>query len=186
MECLRAEDIQSYLEGELSPIRAGMARDHLLTCERCRQAHAFYQSLNRELAKPDLRQPPQRIITGVMSKLFPRLPFYSSVAAFIGVGFVFMITWIYVYFDFAHNSLVRAYQLTAQQTSGWAQDLIRSASSVFSAVYAAFKAINSFLEVLLKMRIGVGIIGTTALALSLMLFYTLIVFSQRLFKEKQK
>jgi len=99
---------------------------------------------------------------------------------------VFMITWIYVYFDFAHNSLVRAYQLTAQQTSGWAQDLIRSVSSVFSAVYAAFKAINSFLEVLLKMRIGVGIIGTTALALSLMLFYTLIVFSQRLFKEKQK
>ncbi len=186
MACLTDERVQEYLEGGLTAIEAARVRDHLLTCTACQALARRYQKLNTQLQFPALREPPETIIQNVMRRLYPEFPLASSIAALIAASFLFLVSWIYIYFDFDHNSLVKALQLTSQRTSTWLSGTIKVISAVFSVTYGSFKAINAFLRAFLKINLGTEIVAGLFLTLSLLFFYSLIHFYGRKLKARKK
>jgi hypothetical protein len=181
MACYSDEQILEYLEGDLSPIEQGLLRDHLLTCPACQARSQRYVTLNRNLARPPAIEPPEAIIRSVMRQLYPEFPRYSSIAAMIAASFFFLVTWIYVYFDFSHNSLIRALQVTSDNASGVFVSGIKVISSLVSYTYASFKTMRALLLVATHVDVRVEIIALVMLTLSMVFFYSLFhLFAKRL------
>lgn len=172
MECLNEITIHEYIEGGVSAVEKSIIRDHLIVCEKCKLRHHAFEKIEKSLCEPVYITPPAVIERNVLNTLFPRIPSYSSVAALIAASFLLMVTSIYIYFDFANNSIVRAFQMTSNNTSNWIGSIIRAISTVFSAVYAVFKAINKMFEVIFNVNIGVEVVGLSALILLMLGFYS--------------
>ena len=174
MECLTSTKTQDYIEGNLNSVESSMVRDHLIVCTFCRKQHRYYEALEKQLMQPVEILPPSIIERRVMQDLFPRLPTYSSILTLIAASFVLLVTAIYVYFDFANNSIVQAIQLTSSTTSNWIASIITFISTIFSSVYAVFEVLNRFLNVLLKINLGAEIIAITVFVLFSALFYPIL------------
>jgi predicted anti-sigma-YlaC factor YlaD len=172
MKCLSDEKIQQYIDGGLNSVERAMVRDHMITCTSCQGVYNQYEKLEKNLLQPVELMPPPFIERNVLNVLFPRLPSYSSIFALIAASFLLLVTWIYIYFDFANNSIIRAFQLTSDNTSNWLGSVIKIISSIFSAVYAVFKALNRFLHILFDINLGVEIIGLTVFLLFSLVFYS--------------
>jgi hypothetical protein len=123
------------------------------------------------LEDPLLIDPPAQIEKNVMKRIYSRIPTYSSVMALIAASFVFLISWIYIYFDFSNNSFIRALRLTSDSTSNWISSLIKMMTTVFSSVYAVYRAINKFFALILNVNIGIEIFTLSVLVLTTILFY---------------
>lgn len=180
MACLHDIKIQEYIEGGLPAVEKSLIRDHLITCAKCRAKYQGYEKLEKNLVDPVYITPPAIIEKNVLRILFPRIPSYSSVFALLAASFLLLITSIYIYFDFANNSMIQAFQLSSHNTSNWIGSIIKTISTIFSIVYAVFKAINAFLEIIFKVNIGIEIIALSILILLSLGFYS---FSQLLFKK---
>jgi len=173
MACLSEIKIQKYIEGGLAAVERSLVRDHLIVCAKCRASYQRYEKLEKSLGEPVYITPPPIIERNVLRMLFPRIPSYSSIFALLAASFLLLITGIYIYFDFANNSIIQAFQLTSHDTSNWIGSIIKAISTVFSTVYAVFKAINAFFEVIFKVNIGVEIIGLCMLLFLSWSFYSL-------------
>ncbi len=176
MACLKSEKIHEYIEGSLPAVERSLVRDHLILCEKCRAQYEVYDRLEQSLNEPVYIVPPAVIERNVLKKLFPLTPSYSSIFALIAASFLLLVTSIYIYFDFANNSIVRAFQLTSHNTSNWIGSIIKAISTIFSVVYAVFKAINKFFEIIFRVDIGVEIIGLIVLLLLMLGFYSISQF----------
>jgi hypothetical protein len=173
MECLNNHTIQQYIEGDLNNVEKSIVRDHLIVCERCQIEYQSYLKVDTSLKNPVYINPPSIIEKYVLKKLFPLIPSYTSIFVFIAASFLLMITGIYIYFDFANNSIVKALQLTSHNTTNWIGSIIKIISTVFSTVYAIFKAINKFFEIVFKINIGVEIIAIVILLILIAMFYSI-------------
>jgi len=165
MACLSDEILIAYNEGSLGPIEAARARDHLLLCADCRRAAAAFRLLDSVLAQPVLHNPPERLVPQVMQRLFPALPRLTSIAAMVAASAVFLITWIYIYFDFSSSSLIQALRLTTDGTSGWLAGIIRGITMVYEGAQASYKALAALLRILLPTPLGTAVAAVAFLAL---------------------
>jgi hypothetical protein len=93
-----------------------------------------------------------------------------------------LVTGIYIYFDFANNSIIQAIHLTSNTTSNWLASIIKVISTVFSAVYTVFEAMNRLLKIVLKINLGAEIIGLTVFILFTLLFYPILKVAFRKLK----
>jgi hypothetical protein len=173
MECLTNIKIQEYVDGSLNSVENAMVRDHLIVCADCQAQHHRYEQLEHQLFAPVEMIPPAVIQRRVMNELFPKLPTYSSIIALIAASFVLLITGIYIYFDFANNSIVQALQLTSSNTSNWIASIVTFISNVFSGVYTVFKAMNRFLDIVFQINLGAEIIGFTLFIMLSGIFYSI-------------
>jgi predicted anti-sigma-YlaC factor YlaD len=173
MECLTNFKIQEYVDGSLNGVENAMVRDHLIVCPACQAQHERYEQLESQLFMPVEMLPPALIQRRVMNHLFPKLPTYSSIIALIAASFLLLITGIYIYFDFANNSIVQALQLTSSNTSNWIASIITFISSVFTGVYTVFKAMNRFLDIVFQVNLGAEIIGLSIFLLFSGVFYSI-------------
>ena len=180
MECLSHRKIQEYINGDFSNMENAMVRDHLIVCGKCKLEYDYYEKLEKFLNKPEYITPPEIIERSVLKQLFPRVPAYTSVFALMAASFLLVISWIYIYFDFANNSLIQAIQMTSDNTSNWIGSIIKVISSIFSGVYAVFRVLNALLEVVFNVNMGVEIVGIVTFALFSSLLYLL---SQKIFKK---
>lgn len=180
MACLHDIKIQEYIEGGLTTVEKSMVRDHLIACVKCRTRYHGYEKLEKSLTEPVFITPPPIIERNVLRMLFPRIPSYSSIFALLAASFLLLISSIYIYFDFANNSIIQALRLSSHDTSNWIGSIIKAISTIFSTVYAVFKAINAFFEIIFKVNIGIEIIALSVLLLLSLSFYS---FSQLLFKR---
>lgn len=172
MECLTKERIQDYIDGSLNSVENAMVRDHLIVCRECKKVYRQYEMLETHLMQPVELTPPPVIEQNVLSTLFPALPTYSSIMALIAASFVLLVTSIYVYFDFANNSIVQAFQLTSSSASNWIGAIIKGISTVFTVVYTLFKVLNRLFNVLLNINLGVEIVGLTVCLIFALTFYS--------------
>jgi predicted anti-sigma-YlaC factor YlaD len=174
MECLTSTKIHEYIEDQLNSVESAMVRDHLIVCSACKREYGLYETLEKNLLQPVEILPPPVIESRVLRELFPRLPTYSSIVSLIAASFVLLVTGIYIYFDFANNSIVQALQLTSHTTSNWLASVIKMISTVFSTVYTLFDALNRMLTLVLKVNLGAEILGLTIFILFSLLFYPLL------------
>jgi len=182
MECLTSTKIHDYIEGNLNSVENSMIRDHIIVCPSCRKEYRHYEALEKQLVQPVEITPPPIIERRVMQELFPRLPSYSSIFALIAASFILLVTSIYVYFDFANNSIVQAIQLTSSTTSNWIASIIKFISTVFTSIYTIFKVLNRFLNIILKVNLGAEIIAITVFILFTALFYPILKLTLRKIK----
>jgi predicted anti-sigma-YlaC factor YlaD len=108
MECLTNTKIQDYIEGTLNSVESAMVRDHLIVCAACKKKYNEYELLEKHLLQPVEIIPPAIIERRVLRELFPLLPSYTSIFALVAASFVLLVTGIYIYFDFANNSIIQA------------------------------------------------------------------------------
>lgn len=173
MECLTDFKLYEYIDDGLGPVEKAMVRDHLIVCETCRLRHERFEMLESQLQEPVYIEPPAVIERNVLRTLFSPAPSLSSVLAFLAASFFLLVTGIYVYFDFANNSVFQAIQLASHNTSSWLASTIKAISSTFSGVYGVFKAINKFFEIIFNVNIGIEIIGLTIVMLTFFTIYAL-------------
>jgi predicted anti-sigma-YlaC factor YlaD len=166
MACLSDEKILAYSEGSLNAIEAACLRDHLLLCPNCRQTADHYRDLERALFQPVLLEPPARLVPQVMQRLYPALPRLTSIAAMIAASFLFLVTWIYIYFDFSSNSMIQALRLATDGTTGWLAGTIKAISTIYSGTQGIFKAFNTMLNIVLPARLTTIVIAVVLLAAS--------------------
>lgn len=181
MACLNDVQLLKYIEKDVSAVEQSMIRDHLIVCPKCRLKHSQLCQLENMLGEPLYLPPPEQIEKNVMKQIYSRIPTYSSVLTLIATSFVFLISWIYLYFDFSNNSFVQALRLTSDSTSNWISDIIKMISTIFSSVYAVYRAVNKAFTLLLNIDIGVEIFTLSVLILTIIFFY---VVYQLLFKRK--
>ena len=175
MKCLTNRKIQDYVEGNLNSVESAMVRDHIIVCAACRSEYNYYEKLEKQLLQPVEITPPAVIQYNVLKELFSftKLPTYSSICALIAASFVLLVSGIYIYFDFANNSIIQALQLTSNNTSNWIGSIIKFISTIFSAVYTVFKALNRFFDIIFNINLGAEIVGLTVLVLFSLLFYSI-------------
>jgi len=173
MECLTDIKIHQYAEGELNSVETSMVRDHLIVCQTCNAEYEFARLMENHLLEPVEIMPPAMIERNVINQLFPKLPTYSSVFAFIAAGFILLITSIYIYFDFANNSIVQALQMTSSTTSNWIGSIVSFIYATFSSVYAVFKVLNKFLAIIFQINLGAEIVGLTVFIMVSLIFYSI-------------
>lgn len=166
MACLSDTTLIAYNEGSLGSIAAAQARDHLLLCADCRRAAAAFNLLDSLLAQPVLTKPPERLVPQVMQRLFPALPRLTSIAAMIVASAVFLITWIYIYFDFSSSSLIQALRLTTDGTSGWLAGIIKGITLVYEGTRGVTKALTALLRILLPTPLGAAVAAVAFLTLA--------------------
>jgi hypothetical protein len=145
--------------------------------------YEYYDRLEKYLENPVLITPPEIIEQNVLKALFPRIPALSSVLTLIAASFTLIVTWIYIYFDFANNSIIQALQLTSSKTSNFIASIIKIISTIFSAVYAIFRVINAFIDAIFKINIGVEIIGLLTFMIFISVFY---LISRIIFKKLKR
>jgi hypothetical protein len=182
MECLTNTKIQEYIEGTLNSVESAMVRDHLIVCTACKEKYNEYETLEKHLLQPVEIIPPAIIERRVLRELFPMLPSLSSIFTLIAASFILLVTGIYIYFDFANNSIIQAIHLTSNTTSNWLASVIKVISTVFSAVYTVFEAVNRVLTILLQINLGAEIIGLTVFVLFTLLFYPILKMAFRKLK----
>lgn len=182
MECLTNEKIQDYIDGHLNSVEMAMVRDHLISCTACKKEYEYYETLEKQLLQPVEILPPPIIERRVLRELFPQLPSYSSIFALVAASFFLLVTGIYIYFDFANNSLIQALQFTSHNTSNWLASIIKVISDIFSAVYAFFQAFNRFFKLIFKINLGAEILGLIVFVLFTLLLYPLFRITVRKLK----
>ncbi len=173
MACLSDAILIAYNEGSLGSIEAAQARDHLLLCPDCRRSATAFRLLDTILSEPALHTPPARLVPQVMSRLFPAASRVTSIAAVIAASFVFLVSWIYIYFDFSSSSLIQALRLTADGTSNWLADVIKGITAIYNGAQAATKAFGALLRILLPTPLGTLVAVAALLALTGLLALTL-------------
>jgi hypothetical protein len=183
MDCLKPDKIQHYIEKTLGSVEMSRIRDHLILCERCQLKYKQYVQIESSLADPDTVEPPAQIQRHVMKKIYAKLPTYSSIFTLIAASIVMLVSWIYIYFDFSNNSLIQALKLTSNSTSNWIGQVIKVISDIFSSVYAMYKSINKFFEIIFNVNIGIEIFGFSVLIVSMILVYALYIL---VFKRSKK
>jgi hypothetical protein len=186
MECLNDVKIQDYLEQSLSPLEQSMVRDHLIGCPDCTRKLEVYKKIENILEKPETVSPPEEVQHFVMARLFPALPKLSSILTLMVVSFVSLITAVYIYFDFANNSIVEALRVTSTDTSNWVVTIVKTISSVFSGVYAVFKALNGVVETIFKVNIGVEVLASFFTFLGILFLYSMYKFLFKRVRETQR
>lgn len=182
MACLTDDKIQHYVEMELGNVERSLVRDHLIGCEKCSETCRRYETIQNALNEPVYQEVPLIVERYVMRKLFSPVPTYTSVLTFVAVSFIFLVSWIYIYFDFANNSLIQAFQITSSSTSKWVSSIIQFVSTVFSGVYTVIKALNKLFEIVFNVNIGIELFSLFMLVLTILFFYG--VF-QLLFKKNK-
>ncbi|MEN8222126.1 MAG: hypothetical protein ABFR36_02610 [Acidobacteriota bacterium] len=160
MKCLKNKQIIEYMDKTLNGVEYSLTRDHILSCDKCRQELRHYELLEKNLEKVELKEPPAEIEQFVMKKLFPRFSHIASLITLIAASFMLLIAGIYVYFDFANDSMIKAFHLTRDQATSIISSTVKFISVIFSGMLTIFKAINALLEALLNVRIGVEVTGT--------------------------
>jgi len=186
MKCLSDKKIIEYTENEMNGVEYSLSRDHILSCEKCRQSVKSYELLETELKESENVIVPSEIEEYVTNKLFPCFSHAASLITLIVTSFMLLISGIYIYFDFANDSMIKAFQLTKDQTTSLISSIVKFVSSVFSGLLTVFKAVNSILEVLLNVRIGVeitGILFVVILAVLSYLIYNKLFLKLRNFKS---
>jgi len=171
MACITDSKIQNYIVKDLNSIESAIIRDHLLTCQECKSKYEKYLKLERHLENPVYKAPPAVIERNVLRRLFPVLPTYSSIIALITVSIACLVSFIYIYFDFANNSIIQALRLTSNNTSNWIASIIKVISSIFSGVYAVFKAVNSIISVIFNINIGVEVVASSFVMFFIFVLY---------------
>ncbi len=159
MKCLSNEKIIRYLEHSQNSMEYSLTRDHILSCEKCQNTLKYYELLESGLQEPECKEPPVEIEKNVMKKLFPRFSHIASLFSLIAASFMLLIAGIYIYFDFANDSMIRAFILTKDQATSVISGAAKFISAVFSGLLTIFKAVNTLLEVILNVKIGVEITG---------------------------
>ena len=186
MECLNDAKIQKYLEHSLNSLEHSMVRDHLIGCTRCSKKFEAYQKIEQILEKPEMVSPPKEVQRFVMAKLFPALPKFSSIMTLIVVSFVSLLSAIYIYFDFANNSIIQALQVTSNNTSNWVITIVKTISAVFSGVYALFKALNGIMEAIFKVNVGVEVLASLFTIMCMLFFYSMYKLLFKRVRETQR
>jgi len=186
MACLADEKIQDYIEKNLGAVENSMVRDHLIVCESCKHKHDQFVRIESMLTDPVLMEVPLEIEKMVMKTLFSKLPTYTSIVTLVAASFMFFVTWIYVYFDFANNSLVQAFKMASNGTSKWIGSIIQFISVVFSSVYTVFKAINKFFAIVLNVHVGAELIGIFISILTLFMVYGALRMVSKRVKSQSK
>ncbi len=171
MKCLSNEQIIGYLEKSLNSVEYSLSRDHILSCEKCKDTLKNFEILESALEKPELKDPPIEIEKYVMGKLFPGFSHIASLITLIAASFMLLIVGIYVYFDFANDSMIQAFQLTKDQATSVISSAVKFVSVIFSGLFAIFKAINTLLEVILNVRIGTEVTGLIFAFILIMISY---------------
>lgn len=166
MACLSNDTLIAYNEGSLGPIEAARARDHMLLCPDCRRDAATFKALDMILATPTLHTPPARLVPQIMERLYPALPRITSIAAMIAASVLFLVTWIYIYFDFSSSSLIQALRLTTDGASGWLAGVIKAITAVYSGTQAAAKAFSALLRIFLPTPLGTALAAVAFLSLA--------------------
>jgi len=183
MKCLTNEIIIRYMEKSLKGVEYSMTRDHILSCDKCREALAHFKLIEKNLNSPDMKEPPAEIQQVVMKKLFPGFSHVASLVTLIAASFMLLIAGIYIYFDFANDSMIRAFSMTRDHATSVISSIVKFVSVIFSGLMAMFKAVNSLLEALLNLRIGVEITGTV-FALFLV-FLSYLIYNKLFLKLKK-
>ena len=181
MECPPNETLARFSEKTLNTVESALIRDHLIHCMDCRRRVNEFAAVDRSLSQPRMLTPPPVIEKSVMRRLFPVLPTYGAVFAFVIASLLLLVTWIYIYFDFANNSLIQAMQVTSNRLFRLMGGLIQGISTVFSGVYAGFKAISKLLSAL----IHVNLQGEVVLLGFIFLAVGAILAASRLFPRKR-
>lgn len=171
MGCLTEIKIQEYIDENLNTIESSIIRDHLIICEKCKNKYDNYKKVEKHLNNPVYINPPKVIERNVLRRIFPMLPAYSSIFVLIGLGFMLLITGIYIFFDFANNSIIQALQLTSNNTSNWVASIIKIISAFFSSIYAVFKALSTVFETIFNVNVGVEVIAAFVSVLFILLLY---------------
>lgn len=171
MKCLSNKKIIGYLEKSLNSVEYSLSRDHILSCEKCRDTVKNFEILENALDKPEFKEPPVEIENYVMRKLFPRFSHIASLITLIAASFMLLIAGIYIYFDFANDSMIQAFQLTKDQATSVISSAVKFVSVVFSGLLTIFKAVNTLLEVMLNVRIGVEVTGLIFAFILIMISY---------------
>ena len=62
--------------------------------------------------------------------------------------------------------------MTSNSTTDWIGSIIKGISTIFTVVYALFKALNRFLSILLNVNLGVELLGLTVFLFLSLAFYS--------------
>jgi hypothetical protein len=184
MECLDNRKIHLFVEKGFTSVEQSIIRDHLIVCEKCRLQYEQYIKLEKYLNEPEYIEPPKVIEKYVLKKIYSKLPTYSSILTLIAASFIFLVSWIYIYFDFANNSILKAFHLTFNNTSNLFSSVIKTISSIFSSVYAVFKAINKFIAIIFDVHMGVEVISLSVLVLTILIIYAILQIVSRRSKRQ--
>jgi len=185
MECLDHKKILLYVEKGIAPVEQSIIRDHLILCEKCRLKYEQYLKMEKYLIEPEYVDPPKVIEKVVLKKIYSKLPTYSSILTLIAASFIFLVSWIYIYFDFANNSIVQAFRLTFDNTSSLFSSVVKTISSIFSSVYAVFKAVNKFIAVIFDVNIGIEVFSFSILVLTVLIIYGILQMVSRRSKSQK-
>jgi len=185
-ECLTDKDILRYIDNELNPIEYSKVRDHLLLCEKCKKKYDELITLEKYLKEPVEIEMPETIIKNVMRKISTKIPL-PSLIALISATFVFIISWVYIYFDFSSNSIFQIVQTSSKGFLGWIGSIVRVIALIFKFIYATFVTINSLFYAIFKIKPGVEIIGFIFISIGFLMIYYLfrILKSYKLKLEKK-
>jgi len=148
------------MDKTLNNVEYSLTRDHILSCNKCREKLKHYELIEINLKEPQLKEPPAVIEQFVMKKLFPRFSQLASLITLTAASFLLLIAGIYIYFDFANDSMIRAFHLTSDHATSIISGAVKFISVVFAGLLTIFKAVNALLEALLNVRIGVEVTGT--------------------------
>lgn len=185
MACLNDQNILKYIDKDVFGVEHSLIRDHLIVCPKCRLKYEQLSHLENLLADPVYRTPPEQIEKNVMKQIYSRIPTYTSVLALIAASFVFLISWIYLYFDFSNNSFVQALRLTSDSTSNWISAGIKLISTVFSSVHALYRAVNKFFALVMNVNMGIEVFTLSVLVLTTFVFFVIYrLFFRRSGKQK--
>jgi hypothetical protein len=182
MACLSSKKINEYIEGELNPIEAAVTKDHLIMCKRCNHIYTELKSIEDSLLSPVLNKVPSGIEKVIMRKLNSEISYYSSLSALIIAVFMFLITSLYLIFDFANNSLIRSFENISANSSGVVSSVIKFISGTFQLLYTVLSSCNTLLKTLFNINTGVGFLAVFSTCLSLILIF--LIYS-RVNKRKQ-
>ncbi len=160
MKCLKNKQILEYMDKTLNSVEYSLTRDHLLSCDKCRGKLKHFELIEINLKRPELKEPPAEIEQFVMKKLFPRFSHLASLITLTAASFMLLVAGIYIYFDFANDSMIRAFHLTRDHATSIISGAVKFVSVVFTGLLTIFKAVNALLEALLNVRIGVEITST--------------------------
>ncbi len=105
MECLGADQIYLYLEGELNKGETAVIKEHLSVCPGCRKALADSKLLLQTASSLPAWDVPPGFTQQVMGHLFPFRPALSQVLLTATIGSFFIITGLLFTFIYSGQSL---------------------------------------------------------------------------------
>lgn len=149
MNCLTEAQLDAYVDRTLSGVEMAMVRDHLALCPDCLERYRAAQMMEDLLGQPFEVEPPALIERMVMRRLFSSIPRLSTVLLLSAGCILTVITWVYLAFDFAHNSLIRAYRMTTGRIAAQVSaifDLIADIVETMASAVAALRKVGSILS----------------------------------------